>query len=66
MKVDFSKEFAKAVRKLSGKIHQSVIVKIDEVRLADKIAVLTDCKKIETLHSVYRLRVGDRRAACRD
>lgn len=35
---------------------------LDEVRAADSIEDLTDCKKIESLKNVYRLRIGDRRA----
>ncbi len=62
MRVAFSKEFNKAARKLSGKILQSLISALDEVRAANAIEELTDCKKIETLKNVYRLRIGDRRA----
>ncbi len=35
---------------------------LDEVRAVDSIEDLTDCKKIESLKNVYRLRIGDRRA----
>lgn len=35
---------------------------LDEVRATDSIEDLTDCKKIESLKNVYRLRIGDRRA----
>ena len=62
MKVDFSKEFNKAVRKLSGKILQSVIATIDEVKMAPSIEYISNCKKIESLNSVYRIRIGDKRA----
>lgn len=62
MKVAFSKEFEKAVRKLSGKILQSLINVLDEVKAANCVEELTDCKKIETLENVYRLRIGDKRA----
>lgn len=62
MKVAFSKEFNKTARKLSGKILQSLISALDEVRAANTIEELTDCKKIESLSNVYRLRIGDRRA----
>ncbi len=47
---------------MSGKILQSLISALDEVRAANAIEELTDCKKIETLKNVYRLRIGDRRA----
>ena len=62
MKVDFSKDFNKAVRKLSGKILQSVIATIDEVKMAPSIEYISNCKKIESLNSVYRIRIGDKRA----
>ena len=62
MKVDFSKDFNKAVRKLSGKILQSVIATIDEVKMAPSIEHIYNCKKIESLNSVYRIRIGDKRA----
>ena len=62
MKVDFSKDFNKAIRKLSGKILQSVIATIDEVKMAPSIEHISNCKKIESLNSVYRIRIGDKRA----
>lgn len=62
MNVDFSKDFAKSVRRLSGKILQSVIAMIDEVRDAQSIEQISNCKKIESLNNVYRIRIGDRRA----
>ena len=62
MKVDFSKDFNKSVRKLSGKILQSVIETIDEVKAAESIEQISNCKKIESLNSVYRIRIGDKRA----
>ena len=62
MNVDFSKDFAKSVRRLSGKILQSVIAMIDEVRDAQSIEQISNCKKIEALNNVYRIRIGDRRA----
>lgn len=62
MKIDFSKEFIKASKKLSGKILKSLNEVIKEVTKADSIDELTDCKKIESLNSVYRLRIGSKRA----
>ena len=35
---------------------------INEVIDASSIENITDCKKIESLNSVYRIRIGDRRA----
>lgn len=62
MKVDYSKDFEKSVRKLSGKVLHSVIDMIDEVKAATSIGDITDCKKIETFKNVYRIRVGSKRA----
>ena len=52
MRVAYSKEFNKAVRKLSGKILQSLIETLDQVKAAQTIEELTDCKKIESLNNV--------------
>ena len=62
MRVDFSKDFSKSVRKLSGKILQSVIETIDEVKSAQSVDQISNCRKIESLNSVYRIRIGDKRA----
>lgn len=62
MRVDFSKEFEKAVRKLSGKTLNSVREAIQEVINAESIEELTDCKKLVDFDSIYRLRIGGYRA----
>lgn len=62
MKVKFSKEFTKAFERLSGKIRKSAVAAINEVYDASSIEDISDCKKIETLSNVYRIRIGDRRA----
>ena len=62
MKVEYSKDFEKSVRKLSGKVLHSIINMIDEVKNASSIKDITDCKKIDTLNNVYRIRVGSKRA----
>lgn len=62
MKVDFSKDFTKALDKLSGKVHQSIVNAINEVIDAQSIDEISNCRKIETLNSVYRLRIGSKRA----
>lgn len=62
MKVEYSKDFEKSVRKLSGKVLRSVISMIDEVKSASSVNEITDCKKIETLNNVYRIRIGSKRA----
>ena len=62
MIVRYSKEFSKAALKLSGKLRKSLVAVIEEVIIASSVEEITDCKKIETLNSVYRIRIGDRRA----
>ena len=62
MKVDFSKDFTKALDKLSGKIHHSVVEAINNVIDAQTIDDINNCRKIETLNNVYRLKIGSKRA----
>ena len=62
MRVEFSKEFEKAVRKLSGKMLDSVRQMIQEVIDAKSIEELTDCKKLVDYDFIYRLRIGSYRA----
>lgn len=45
MRVEFSKEFEKAVRKLSGKMLDSVRQAVQEVINAGNIEELTDCQE---------------------
>lgn len=62
MRVEFSREFEKAVRKLSGKMLESVRTVIQEVIDARSIDELTDCKKLVDYDYIYRLRIGSYRA----
>ena len=62
MKVDYSKQFIKDSRKLSGKMLESLRNTIIEVKAADKIEKITDCKKLVNYDNVYRIRIGDYRA----
>lgn len=62
MRVEFSKEFEKAVRKLSGKMLDSVRQAVQEVINAGNIEELTDCKKLVDYEFIYRLRIGSYRA----
>lgn len=62
MRVEFSKEFEKAVRKLSGKMLDSVRQAVQEVINAECIDELTDCKKLVDNEFIYRLRIGSYRA----
>ncbi len=62
MKVDFSKDFTKALDKLSGKIHHSIVEAINNVIDAHTIEEISNCRKIESLKSVYRIKIGSKRA----
>lgn len=62
MRVEFSKEFEKAVRKLSGKMLDSVRETVQEVIDARNIEELTDRKKLVGYDFIYRLRIGSYRA----
>ena len=61
MKVEYSKEFIKSVRKLSGKILESVRKTKQEVIDAPSIEYITNCKKLTNYKSVYRIRIGNYR-----
>ena len=62
MNVDYSKSFVKAVKKLSGKQLQSVHDVISEVKAANGLEDITDCKKLVGYDNVYRIRIGGYRA----
>lgn len=62
MNVEYSKLFLKAVDKLSGKVLSSVLDMIREVKNANGIDEITNCKKLIAYKSVYRIRIGDYRA----
>lgn len=62
MKVAYSKDFIKNVRKLSGKTLSSVKETIQEVIDAKSINEITNCKKLVDYDYVYRIRIGSYRA----
>lgn len=62
MKVEFSKDFEKSVRKLSGKMLLSVRDVIQEVIDAKSIEEITNCIRLSGYDYVYRIRIGDYRA----
>ena len=62
MNVDYSKDFKKSVKKLSGKMLDSIRKVITEVKNAENIKDITDCKKLVGYRNVYRIRIGDYRA----
>ena len=62
MNVEYSKDFEKSVKKLSGKMLDSIRRVITEVKTAENIKDITDCKKLVGYRNVYRIRIGDYRA----
>ena len=62
MEVRFSKEFGRAVKRLSGKRLESVKDAIQEVMDASSLADISNCKKLKGYRFVYRIRVGNYRA----
>ena len=62
MNVEYSKDFEKSVKKLSGKKLDSIRRVITEVKTAENIKDITDCKKLVGYRNVYRIRIGDYRA----
>src|SRR5574344_1110354 len=62
MNVEYSKDFEKSVKKLSGKMVGSIRKVITEVKNAENIKEITDCKKLVGYRNVYRIRIGDYRA----
>ena len=62
MNVEYSKDFEKSVKKLSSKMLDSIRRVIAEVKNAESIKEITDCKKLIGYRNVYRIRIGDYRA----
>ena len=62
MKVQYSKDFQKAVQKHSGKVVRSILSAIYEVKAAASLDEITDLKKLTGYKSVYRIRIGSLRA----
>lgn len=62
MKVGYSKRFEKSVKKLSGKMLESVRRTIIEVMEARQLSDITDCKKLVGYKNIYPIRIGDYRA----
>ena len=62
MNIEYSKDFEKSVKKLSDKMLDSVRGVISEVKNAESIKDITDCKKLVGYRNVYRIRIGDYRA----
>lgn len=62
MKVEYSRAFVKAVKKLSGKMLVSVTQTICETKEAENIEQLKNCEKLAGIINIFRLRIGDLRA----
>ncbi len=62
MKIDYSKDFERSLKKLSGKMLDSVRHVIEEVKVAESTKDITDCKKLIGYRHIYRIRIGDYRA----
>lgn len=60
--MNYSKSFEKSVRKLSGKMLESVRCVIKEVKAADDVRQITDCKRLVGYKNIYRIRIGSYRA----
>lgn len=58
MKVEFSKAFIKASKRLSGKMLDSLKRTIVEVKAAKDIQDISACKKLVGYRNIYRIRLG--------
>ena len=61
MNVEYSKPFLKAVDKLSGKVLSSVLDMIREVKNANGIDEITNCKKVKFEYLVSRGEAYDKK-----
>ena len=61
MNLKFSKEFEKSAKKLSGKYKESLKNVILEIRAAQSVDDIGNCKKLIGYNSIYRIRLGDYR-----
>lgn len=62
MKVSYSKSFVKTLKQQSGKTLESIKATIQEVKNAQTIDDITDCKKLTGYTYAYRIRIGSWRA----
>jgi mRNA-degrading endonuclease RelE of RelBE toxin-antitoxin system len=61
MKINISKEFEKSAKKLSGKYKESLKNVILEIRAAQSVDDIGNCKKLIGYNSVYRIQLGNYR-----
>ena len=62
MKIQFSKDFAKSLERVPERVRKSVVAVINNVIDCNSILEISNCKKLESFNSVYRIRIGDYRA----
>jgi len=61
MNVEYSKQFAKAAYKLTGKYKLSLNSIVKEVQQAKEVADISDCIKMVGFQNSYRIKMGDYR-----
>ncbi len=61
MNIRISKEFEKSARKLSGKYKESLKNTLLEIRAAQSVAEIGNCRKLVGYNTIYRVRMGDYR-----
>ena len=61
MKIKISKEFEKSARKLPEKYKEALKNVILEIRVANSVGDIRNCKKLIGYKSIYRIRLGDYR-----
>lgn len=64
MNIEYSKQFIKDAKALSGKYKESLAKVVSEFKAIDSFDELTDCKKITGLNHSYRIRMGSYRILC--
>lgn len=62
MRYKLSKDFGRSLERLGGKELWAALAVLDEVERATSLSDITDCKKLINYRSVYRIRIGNRRA----
>ncbi len=62
MKFVFSKEFDRVLKKQSEKQLESLKKVFLEVREANNISEISNCKKLTDFSAIYRIRIGSQRA----
>ena len=58
MTVEYSKQFVKAAKKLTGKYKESLINLIIEVKKADSVYSVSDCIKLTGYQNIYRIKTN--------